>query len=76
MNPKSIAIAAALMLTTGTAIAQANTTGSTSAGINFEQVKQLVLDRIDQRRSCVSKATNFSELKSCKPEHGNRLGGA
>jgi hypothetical protein len=35
---------------------------------SFEQVKQQRLQRIDQMRACVAKATSFDQMKACKPE--------
>ena len=39
---------------------------------SFEQVKQRRLQRIDQMRACVAKATNFEQMKACKPERKKR----
>ncbi|NDD12479.1 MAG: hypothetical protein EB072_07505 [Betaproteobacteria bacterium] len=38
------------------------------SGMSFEQVKQRRLQRIDQMRACVAKATSFEQMKACKPE--------
>ena len=35
---------------------------------SFEEVKQRRLQRIDQMRACVAKATSFDQMKACKPE--------
>jgi len=58
------ALAAALLMT---APAMAENLGQPS-GMTFEQVKQRRLQRIDQMRACVAKATSFEQMKACKPE--------
>ena len=39
---------------------------------SFEQVKQRWLQRIDQMRACVAKATSFEQIKACRPERNKR----
>ena len=39
---------------------------------SFEEAKQQRLLRIDQMRACVAKASNFEQMKACKPERKNK----
>jgi len=41
---------------------------------DFATFKQRRLARIDAMRACVAKATNFEEMRACKPERKDRLG--
>jgi len=41
-------------------------------GMSFEQVKQRRLQRIDQMRACVANATNFEQMKACRPAWKNK----
>ena len=51
------------------ALAEPPTGGSEPS---FEQVKQRRLQRIDLMRTCVAKATNFEQMKACRPERKKR----
>jgi len=41
---------------------------------DFATFKQRRLARIDAMRACVAKATNFEEMRACKPERKDKPG--
>ena len=61
----------ATVLASASAMAQVQAPPS---GMSFEQVKQRKLERIDRVRACIVKATNFEQMKACKPDHKNHPG--
>ena len=60
-----LSVFAAALLMTSPALAEDH---GQPSGMSFEQVKQRRLQRIDQMRACVAKATSFEQMKACKPE--------
>lgn len=64
---KNLVIALGLVLMVGNAHAFNREDGKRmDKRATFEQHKQLMLERIDARKSCVSAANNFEELRTCK----------
>jgi hypothetical protein len=63
---KSVLIAAATALLVA-APGFANT--SPAAKPDFQQAKQHRLAQIDAMKTCVEKATDFTAMKACKPQH-------
>jgi hypothetical protein len=62
---KALSAVAAALLLAAPAVANENPLPS---GMSFEQIKERRLQRIDQMRACVAKATSFEQMKACRPE--------
>ncbi len=39
--------------------------------IDFSEMKKTRLERLDKMRACISKSSNFEEIRACKPKRKN-----